>query len=129
MSDLQASFAEEAQQQRAELEAAVADHAERARTGELGPEQRRLQERVDNGETTWGAVLTGADGSLEAVEARAAVDQGAADYDAALDAQLEIDRLAGRPDPRADAVDALAILRAAAAEAFAEHGEMRPDGQ
>ncbi|MCF6378600.1 hypothetical protein L2K70_13390 [Nocardioides KLBMP 9356] len=41
-----------------------------ARRGELGPEQERLQRRVDAGETTWRDIASGADGDPSAVVAR-----------------------------------------------------------
>ncbi len=41
-----------------------------ARRGQLGPEQERLQRRVDAGETTWRAIASGADDDPGAVVAR-----------------------------------------------------------
>lgn len=41
-----------------------------ARRGELGPEQERLQRRVDAGETTWRDIASGADDDPSAVVAR-----------------------------------------------------------
>ena len=64
-------------QGRAELEAARDDDArlaredaERARSGELGPARRVVQQRIDRDETTWAAVMGDVDQHWSAVEVR-----------------------------------------------------------
>ena len=46
------------------------ERAERARSGELGPEWQRIQRRIDEGETSLEDVFTGGDASSDAVELR-----------------------------------------------------------
>ena len=58
-----------------------------ARTGELGPDQERLQRRVDAGETTWTDVASGRDTDPVAVAARAHLDRSLA----ALRDELDLD--------------------------------------
>jgi hypothetical protein len=117
-----AGLEQEARAERAARDAAVEQFAERARSGELGPEQRRLQERFDLGESSWDAVISGADSSPEAGAVRLQVDRNAAEASDALAQAIEEGRLAGRPDPRAEAFDSFAELRALVADVVAEHG-------
>ena len=58
-----------------------------ARRGQLGPEQERLQRRVDAGETTWRDIASGADDDPSAVVARGHL----AENFAALREELEED--------------------------------------
>lgn len=48
------------------LEQKQEDRAERARAGELGPEWQKIQQRIDNGQTSLQAVFSGDDQSEEA---------------------------------------------------------------
>lgn len=120
---------QEARTERAARDAAIEQFAERARSGELGPEYRRLQERFDLGESSLEAVFSGVDSSPEAGAARTQLDRNASEFAEAMDQAMAEERLAGRPDPRAEAVSAFAELRTLAAEAAAEHGGRNPRGQ
>ncbi len=55
---------------RAESARRIQDLQAQARRGELGPDQERLQRRVDAGETSWRDIATGADDDPSAEEAR-----------------------------------------------------------
>lgn len=103
-------------EQRAEREAAQQAHAQRARSGELGPEQRRLQERIDLGQTDLVEVMEGRDESPEAAAFRTTVAENGAAFAAAVEEQLETDALAGRADPRAAVQDTVEELRAMVAQ-------------
>lgn len=78
--DLQGQH-EELRRQRREAEG---EYAEQARRGEAGQARRRLQERMDRGETTWRDVLSGRDDHWSAEDVREEI---------ARDARQEIDRL------------------------------------
>jgi len=125
MAGIQAEFAAVAAEQRAEREAAEHERAEKARSGELGAEQRRLQERIDLGQTDWGAVVSGIDDSPEAAELRGQLDRNAQAFAQAVDEHLEGEQLAGRPDPRAELFDVVGELRATLAELAAQASEER----
>lgn len=102
--------------ERAERQTAEQRRAERARSGELGPEQRRLQERIDMGQTSWDAVLAGEDDSPEATEVRSGIARNAQAFSAELDEAMNAERVAGREDPRVALADSFARLRASVAE-------------
>lgn len=51
-------------------EAADDERAERARSGELGPEWKKLQARIDSGQTSLEQIFSGEDTSREAQEVR-----------------------------------------------------------
>jgi len=73
LEDIRALNAEVLTTAAAELEEDAArdeERARRARRGELGPDWRRLQERIDRGETSLGAIAQGLDDSWEAQEVR-----------------------------------------------------------
>lgn len=72
---------EELRRQRGEAES---KYAEQARRGDAGQARKRLQERMDRGETSWRDVLSGRDDHWSAEDVRAEV---------ARDARQEIDRL------------------------------------
>lgn len=85
------------------------DRARRARAGELGPEMQQLQRRIDSGQTSWDAVLSGADAHPSAQAARAHLHQNLAaladvvaeDPEAvelAAETQAAQDRVAGDAD-------------------------------
>ena len=78
--DLQGQL-EELRRQRREAEG---EYAEQARRGDAGPARKRLQERMDRGETTWRDVLSGRDEHWSAQDVRDEV---------AREARQEIDRL------------------------------------
>ncbi|WP_019874652.1 hypothetical protein [Sporichthya polymorpha] len=125
MRQFQVEFVQEQEAARRERDEAEQERAEKARSGELGPEQQRLQERIDAGQTSWEAVVSGADTSPEAAETRTQIDQGAEAFTNALAESLDNDQLAGRPDPRAEILETFAQLRAAVAQIAAEDQEMR----
>lgn len=129
MTEMRMSIQADAQEQRALRDTALEEHARRARSGELGTDQQRLQERIDLNETSWSAVISGTDPSPEAEAVRAQTDRNAESYSDAVDAALETERAAGRPDPRAEALAGLSELRQAALAAIAEHGEGTTRGQ
>jgi hypothetical protein len=56
---------------RAESARRIQDLQAQARRGELGPDQERLQRRVDAGETSWRDIASGADDDPSAEAARA----------------------------------------------------------
>jgi hypothetical protein len=74
--ELQGVMAElERESQEAEARSVTEDQAdeeraERARSGELGPEWQRIQRRIDEGETSLEDIFTGGDASSDAVELR-----------------------------------------------------------
>lgn len=72
---------EELRRQRREAEG---EYAEQARRGDAGQARKRLQERMDKGETTWRDVLSGRDDHWSAQDVREEV---------ARDARQEVDRL------------------------------------
>lgn len=78
--DLQAQL-EELRRQRREAEG---QYAEQARRGDAGQARKRLQDRMDRGETTWRDVLSGRDEHWSAEDVREEV---------ARDARQEVDRL------------------------------------
>ena len=125
MQQFQAEFARDFATEHAAREEAERDRAEKARSGELGPEQRRLQERIDSGQTSWQAVVSGADTSPEAAETRTQFDRAGEAFTAALAESLDNDQLAGRPDPRAEILATFAELRAAVADIQAQDQENR----
>lgn len=68
---LAAHLAAERDKLRAESARRIADLQAQARRGELGPDQERLQRRVDAGETSWRDIASGADDDPTAEAARA----------------------------------------------------------
>lgn len=88
--------------------------AEAARSGELGAEWRRVQARIDRGDTTLTAVFDGTDDSADAQELRAAANKHLADTMAELEHDAEIDPDA--PNLRADAASVLGELQQQIAE-------------
>ena len=62
-------FQEESAARRAERE-------EQNRSGENGPDAQRMQERIDTGQTTWEAVVSGEDDGANAVKIRQTIAQG-----------------------------------------------------
>lgn len=83
-----ATFLAEVERERADLRArrehAEADYADQARDGRAGDARRQLQERVDDGETTWRDVLSGADDHWTAREVRSEL---------VTDARAEVDAI------------------------------------
>lgn len=69
---------------RRQRHAAEGEYAEQARRGDAGPARKRLQERMDRGETTWRDVLSGRDDHWSAEDVREEV---------AREARQEVDRL------------------------------------
>lgn len=69
--DLAAHLGAERDRFKAESARRIADLQAQARRGELGPDQQRLQRRVDAGETSWRDIASGADGDPDAEAARA----------------------------------------------------------
>lgn len=65
-----ASIEAERQRWAAERRGRDEERARRARDGELGEDLRRLQRRIDAGQTTWDDVLSGADTHRDAVSVR-----------------------------------------------------------
>lgn len=61
---------QEAEARSVRADQADEERAERARSGELGPEWQRIQRRIDEGETSLEDVFTGGDASSDAVELR-----------------------------------------------------------
>lgn len=78
--DLQGQL-EELRRQRAEAES---EYAQQARDGAAGQARKRLQERMDRGETTWREVMSGQDEHWSAEDVREEI---------ARDARQEVDRL------------------------------------
>ena len=82
------TFLAEVEQERARLRAdrerPAADYADQARDGGAGEARRELQERIDEGETSWRDVLSGADDHWSARDVRAEL---------VGDARAEIDAL------------------------------------
>lgn len=115
--------------ERAAREAAEARREERARAGELGPEQRRLQQRIDLGETSWGAVLSGADTSPEADAVWTSLTINMDAFTDQVEAGLATERAAERPDPRAELIVTLAGIRATVSDMLAQQNEGNPRGQ
>ena len=73
MDELERSEEEDARREQAREEAgkeADEQRAEKARSGELGPEWQKIQKRIDKGETTLVDVFTGEDPSPEAQRLR-----------------------------------------------------------
>jgi hypothetical protein len=79
-----AEVEQERQRLRADRERAEAEYAEQARDGQAGDARRELQERIDNDETTWREVISGADDHWSAREVRAEL---------VTDARSEIDAI------------------------------------
>jgi hypothetical protein len=79
----------ERQQLREARERATQEYAEQARDGEAGAAREELQDRIDQGETTWREVLSGEDQHWSAVEVRDEI---------VGDARAEVDRVE-REDP------------------------------
>jgi hypothetical protein len=71
-----ASIRKEHEQFKREAEKRREQRDRDARTGELGRDVQRLQERVDRRETTWGDVLEGRDTHPSATVARQNVQRG-----------------------------------------------------
>ena len=107
---------------RVELVDAREEHAERARSGELGQEWRTLQRRVDLGETTVEAVVRGEDDSAQAVVVRGYAQENAETAALELDGEVDEAEKGGEVSPAAAA--ALAH-RAAAAELAAQLERLR----
>ena len=75
-----------------------------ARRGDLGPDQERLQRRVDAGETSWRDIASGADEHPSAEAARAGLSQNLTELAEELqldDAFLEADEAAREQQRRA----------------------------
>jgi hypothetical protein len=68
-----------------------AERAKQARSGNLGPEWQRLQRRIDLNETSLTNIVSGADGSPEAVAVRQRATDKAAELYAEQLAELESD--------------------------------------
>ncbi|MGQ0631849.1 MAG: hypothetical protein ACT4P1_12470 [Sporichthyaceae bacterium] len=129
LAELNAELTHLGQAERAAREAAEAKRAERARAGELGPEQRRLQERIDLGETSWGAVLSGSDQSPEAGAVWTALSTNVETFTASVEAGLQAERLAGNGNPRAELIEVFAELKSTVAQLLATQNEENPRGQ
>lgn len=86
---LQQELSGQLEELRRQREEAQEDYARAARDGEAGPARKRLQERMDRGETSWRDVLSGRDDHWSAEDVRAEV---------ARDARQEIDRLESEDD-------------------------------
>jgi hypothetical protein len=71
MNALVAEIEEEIRASEAEGEREDEERAKAARAGELGPDWRKIQQRIDLGETTLADVLGGVDETLEARNIRA----------------------------------------------------------
>ena len=84
---------------REEMAGADDDRAGRARRGEMGPDWVRLQQRVDLGQTSVEAIMSGQDESREAERVRAQSQRGAD----AVRAKME-DDLQEEDDPTVAAV-------------------------
>ena len=92
-----ATFLAEVDQERARLrgerERAQAEYAEQARDGQAGDARRVLQERIDDDETTWRDVISGADEHWSAREVRAELVKDArAEVDAIEESDPELAR-------------------------------------
>lgn len=90
-----ATFLAEVEQERARLrsdrERAEAEYAEQARDGGAGEARRELQERIDDDETTWRDVISGADEHWSAREVRAElVGDARAEIDAIEESDPEL---------------------------------------
>lgn len=70
LSQLAAHLGAERDTFKAESARRVQEMQAQARRGELGPEQERLQRRIDAGETTWRDVASGVDDDASAEVAR-----------------------------------------------------------
>ena len=123
-----AELAAIAVEQRAERDAVMEQFAEKARAGELGDEQRRLQERMDLGQTSWGALADGSDDSPDAVAVRVQVERGAERAVTELEEYYSAERAAGRPDPRQELADTFTELRVLVAGLAATLGTPQPGG-
>lgn len=123
LAELQAEVQQLGVEARTAREEAEAERAEKARAGELGPEQRRLQERIDLGQTSWGAVLSGADQSPEADAVWTSFATNAEVFTAELETGLAGERDAGQPDPREELVATFAELRAQVAAMLVQNEE------
>lgn len=92
-----ATFLAEVDQERARLRAererAQAAYAEQARDGQAGDARRVLQDRIDDDETTWRDVISGADEHWSAREVRAElVTDARAEVDAIEESDPELAR-------------------------------------
>lgn len=92
-----ATFLAEVDQERARLrgerERAQAEYAEQARDGQAGDARRVLQERIDEDETTWRDVISGADEHWSARDVRAELVKDArAEVDAVEESDPELAR-------------------------------------
>lgn len=67
--------ADEQESIRAARNAALADLQRRARSGELGPDLRRLAARVDQGRSSWPDIIRGIDTSASAQDFRRRVSR------------------------------------------------------
>ena len=100
------------QQERVEArrdEERMAELAERARAGELGEDWKRIQGRVDRGDTTLEAVFTGTDDSPEAGSLRATSRARTADLATTIE-ESEDDELNDALEGLAAARDRLAAM-------------------
>lgn len=101
-----ASLLAEVEAERAQLRAAreeaLAEYAEEARDGEAGRARAELQRRIDDDETTWRDVMSGADEHWSAVAVREEV---------AGDARAEVDRIELSDPEAARRYRAHAVLR------------------
>lgn len=92
-----ATFLAEVEQERARLRAererAEVAYAEQARDGEAGDARRELQKRIDDEETTWREVISGADEHWSAREVRSElVGDARAEIDAIEESDPELAR-------------------------------------
>ena len=105
LEQLQREQREELDRFREETVAERAEHAQRARAGELGREWQTLQSRIDLGETSLEAVVRGEDDSPQAEVvrgfARDNVEQAAAELDAEVAAAEAGPVIGVEPSPAA----------------------------
>ncbi|OJU41095.1 MAG: hypothetical protein BGN97_17205 [Microbacterium sp. 69-10] len=87
--------------------------AEAARSGELGPEWRIIQRRIDAEETTFGDVFSGADTSREAEALRSTARRNLAQLRASWEDPGEENDDTGRPEQLAPHLQAQGMAREA----------------
>lgn len=83
---------QEAAAQQAEDTARDEERARHARAGDFGPDWRRIQERIDRGETSLGAVVRGGDQSAEAEALRETSIDNLVELRLAMDAEDDASR-------------------------------------
>lgn len=77
-------------QLRTEQQRSADERATEARRGGLGPAMQRVQERIDRRQTTWEAVVSGADTHPSAIKVRADIDRGLDDFRRAAEQDPEV---------------------------------------